>query len=63
MKEIIRLIEFIIIFIIVFVAQDYVFKLQVKQVIEENPNITLQEFMGDDWARKEVEKYENNRRV
>ena len=45
-KRIISLIEFIIIFLMIFVGYDYVFKLQVKQVIKENPNITLQEFMG-----------------
>ena len=54
MKErIFSLIEFIIIFIMVFVAYDYVFKYKVNQIIKENPNITLQEFMG-----KEVEKDE-----
>lgn len=53
MNRIISLIEFIIIFIMVFVAYDFVFKYQVKQVIKENPNITLQQFMG-----KEVEKDE-----
>lgn len=50
MERVISLIEFIIIFIMVFFIQDFIFKEQVKQVIKENPNITLQEFMG-----KEVE--------
>ena len=53
MNRIISLIEFIIIFMIVFFIQDFTFKQQVKDVIKENPNITLQEFMG-----KEVEKDE-----
>lgn len=55
MNRIISLIEFIIIFIMVFVAYDFVFKYQVKQVIKENPNITLQQFMG-----KEVENGNNS---
>ena len=34
-------------FILVFFIYDYTFKAKVNKVIEENPNITLQEFMGD----------------
>lgn len=32
-------------FILVFFIYDYTFKTKVNKVIEENPNITLQEFM------------------
>lgn len=51
MERILRLIEFMIVFVITLAMQDYVFKHEVKQAIKENPNITLQEFMGN-----EVEK-------
>ena len=50
MERILRLIEFMIIFVITLTMQDYIFKHEVKQAIKENPNITLQEFMG-----KEIE--------
>lgn len=39
------LIIFIITFFISFYMQDYAFKYKVNQVIKENPNITLKEFM------------------
>ena len=53
-ERICRLIEFMIVFVITLAMQDYIFKCEVKEVIKENPNITLQEFMG-----KEVEKDES----
>lgn len=40
------LLIFIIIFMIVYCLHDYTFKLKVNEIIKENPNITLQEFMG-----------------
>lgn len=40
------LIIFIITFFISFYMQDYILKYKANQVIKENPNITLQEFMN-----------------
>ena len=47
MERISRLIEFMIVFVITLAMQDYIFKYEVKQIIKENPNITLQEFMEE----------------
>lgn len=50
MKEIydriIIFIIFIIAFFVSFWLQDYIFKYKVNQILKEKPNITLQEFMG-----------------
>ena len=45
-NEIIILFTFAIAFFISFAMQDYIFKYKVNQIIKENPNITLKEFMN-----------------
>ena len=45
-NRIIILFTFAIAFFISFVMQDYIFKYKVNQIIKENPNITLKEFMN-----------------
>lgn len=46
-NRIMIIIVFLISFIITFYLQDYIFKYKVNQVIKQNPNITLQEFMEE----------------
>lgn len=55
-NRIVGLIIVTITFILVFFIYDYTFKAKVNKVIEENPNITLQEFMGG------VDNYVKNKR-